>query len=150
MVEVPAAEQSHSVKTLIKEFTERHLRKRRRRPEYAERILGKELTDWAHRDARTIQPREVIQLLVAEKPRNYISVLARIQRLVELAVEERTVRVESAADLSKCHVNTLCSTLLRSSSGPLSTAASETSPAASSRSCTTTVPSTPFAKASAG
>jgi hypothetical protein len=64
-VEVPAAGNSHNVAALIKDFTERHLRQRRKHPEYAERILQKELTDWAHRDARTIKPREVIELLDA-------------------------------------------------------------------------------------
>ena len=44
--------------------------------------------------------RTIIQLLVQEKPRKYISVLARLQHLIELAVEERTVRVESAAPLA--------------------------------------------------
>jgi hypothetical protein len=51
-VEVPAAGNSHNVAALNKDFTERHLRKRRKHPEYAERILQKELVDWAHRDAR--------------------------------------------------------------------------------------------------
>jgi integrase len=65
-VEVPAAgRNSHNVAALIKDFTERHLRQRRKHPEYAERILQKELADWAHRDARTIKPREVIELLDA-------------------------------------------------------------------------------------
>ena len=44
--------------------------------------------------------RSLVQLLVQEKPRKYISVLGRLQRLIELAVEERTVRVESAAPLA--------------------------------------------------
>jgi hypothetical protein len=60
-VEVPAAGNSHNVAALIKDFTDRHLRQRRKHPEYAERILQKELADWAHRDARTIKPREVIE-----------------------------------------------------------------------------------------
>ena len=64
-VEVPAAGNSHGVTALVKDFTERHLRQRRRYPEYAERILQKELAGWAHRDARTIKPREVIELLDA-------------------------------------------------------------------------------------
>jgi len=64
-VDVPAAGNSHNVAALIKDFTERHLRQRRKHPEYAERILQKELADWAHRDARTIKPREVIELLDA-------------------------------------------------------------------------------------
>jgi hypothetical protein len=64
-VEVPVAGNSHNVAALIQDFSERHLRKRRKQPEYAERILQKELADWAHRDARTIKPREVIELLDA-------------------------------------------------------------------------------------
>jgi integrase len=64
-VEVPAAGNSHNMAALINDFTERHLRRRRKHPEYAERILQKELADWAHRDARTIKPREVIELLDA-------------------------------------------------------------------------------------
>ena len=69
-VEVPAAGNSHNMAALIKDFTERHLRQRRKHPEYAERILQKELADWAHRDARTIKPREVIELLdaIVERP----------------------------------------------------------------------------------
>jgi integrase len=64
-VEVVAGRNSHNVAALIKDFTERHLRRRRKHPEYAERILQKELADWSHRDARTIKPREVIELLDA-------------------------------------------------------------------------------------
>src|SRR5882724_3722552 len=64
-VEVPIAGNSYNVAALVKDFTERHLRQRRKHPEYAERILQKELIDWAHRDARTIKPREVIELLDA-------------------------------------------------------------------------------------
>jgi F-type H+-transporting ATPase subunit delta len=44
--------------------------------------------------------RSIIQLLIQEKPRGYIATLSRLQRLIELAVEERTVRVESAAPLA--------------------------------------------------
>ena len=44
--------------------------------------------------------KEVIQLIADEKPRNYLAVLTQIYRLVELAIEENTVRVESAAPLS--------------------------------------------------
>jgi hypothetical protein len=49
---------------LISEFSERHLRKTRKRPEYAERILQRDvLAEWKGRDARTIEPYEVIELL---------------------------------------------------------------------------------------
>jgi integrase len=68
--DVPAAGNSHNVAELVQDFTQRHLRKRRKHPEYAERILQKELAGWLHRDARTIKPREVIELLdaIVERP----------------------------------------------------------------------------------
>ena len=44
--------------------------------------------------------REVSQLLVQEKPRGYLAILTRLARLVELSVEERTFRVESATPLA--------------------------------------------------
>lgn len=43
--------------------------------------------------------REIVRLLVTEKPRSYIPVLNRLYKLVELAVAERTVVVESAKPL---------------------------------------------------
>jgi integrase len=67
-VDVPAAGNSHNVAALIKDFTERHLRQRRKHPEYAERILQKELADWAHRDARTIKPREELLDAIVDRP----------------------------------------------------------------------------------
>jgi F-type H+-transporting ATPase subunit delta len=48
-------------------------------------------------DERSI--REIVQLLVEQKPRNYLGVLTHLARLVELALNESTVRVESAAPL---------------------------------------------------
>jgi F-type H+-transporting ATPase subunit delta len=44
--------------------------------------------------------RDLIQLLAARKPRNYLAILTRLLRLVELSVEERTFRVESATPLA--------------------------------------------------
>jgi F-type H+-transporting ATPase subunit delta len=43
--------------------------------------------------------REVLHLLATEKPRGCVKILSRLQRLVEIAVEERTVRLESATPL---------------------------------------------------
>ncbi|MCE0521622.1 MAG: F0F1 ATP synthase subunit delta [Methylacidiphilales bacterium] len=43
--------------------------------------------------------REIVQLLIDQKPRNHLAVLSYLYRLVELALEENTVRVESAAPL---------------------------------------------------
>ena len=54
----------HTVDFLASEFVERYLRPRRKRPEYAEAILARDvLPKWKGRDARTIQPAEVIELL---------------------------------------------------------------------------------------
>jgi len=44
--------------------------------------------------------RDIVNLLVARKPRNYLGILTRLLRLVELAVEERSVQVESATPLA--------------------------------------------------
>jgi integrase len=54
----------HSVSHLAAEFMARHVKRQRRRPEYVQRILDADvLPRWASRDARTIKPREVIELL---------------------------------------------------------------------------------------
>ncbi len=56
----------HSVDFLVVEFIERYLRPTRKRPEYAEGILKREVIQkWHGRDARTIDPGEVIDLLDA-------------------------------------------------------------------------------------
>jgi F-type H+-transporting ATPase subunit delta len=44
--------------------------------------------------------RELVQLFVEQKPRNYIAILTYLTRLIELAVEENAVRVESATPLA--------------------------------------------------
>jgi len=44
--------------------------------------------------------RELVTLFVDNKPRNYIAVLTYLTRLIELAQEENTVRVESAVPLA--------------------------------------------------
>jgi F-type H+-transporting ATPase subunit delta len=43
--------------------------------------------------------REIVQLLVDQKPRNYLPILTHLYRLIELTLEENTVRVESATPL---------------------------------------------------
>jgi integrase len=54
----------HSIEFLAHEFLERHVKPNRRRPEYVHRILARDvLPAWQGRDARTITPREVIELL---------------------------------------------------------------------------------------
>jgi F-type H+-transporting ATPase subunit delta len=44
--------------------------------------------------------RDLVHLLATQKPRNYLGILRRLQQLVELAIEERSVRVESATPLA--------------------------------------------------
>lgn len=56
----------YSVPALAREYLERHVRKQRKRPEYVERFLEAEVLPadkWGSRDARTITPREVVELL---------------------------------------------------------------------------------------
>jgi len=48
-------------------------------------------------DERTI--RELVTLFVEQKPRNYLAILTYLTRLIELSMEENTVRVESATPL---------------------------------------------------
>jgi F-type H+-transporting ATPase subunit delta len=43
--------------------------------------------------------RELVALFVEQKPRNYLAILTYLTRLLELALEENTVRVESATPL---------------------------------------------------
>jgi F-type H+-transporting ATPase subunit delta len=43
--------------------------------------------------------REIVQLLVTEKPRNYLAILQRLRKLIEIATDERSVRIESATPL---------------------------------------------------
>jgi F-type H+-transporting ATPase subunit delta len=44
--------------------------------------------------------RDRVQSLVDEKPRHYLAILTRLTRLIELSMEERTFRVESATPLA--------------------------------------------------
>ena len=44
--------------------------------------------------------RGYIQVLGEQKPRNYISIMTQMVRLFELALEENTVRIESATPLA--------------------------------------------------
>ncbi len=59
-----AAGESHSVEFLAHEYLELYVKPARKRPEYVSAILNKDvLPEWKGRDARTIKPREVIELL---------------------------------------------------------------------------------------
>ena len=61
-----SAGKPHSIEQLAHEYLERHVKRQRRRPEYVSRFLEAEVLTadaWAGRDARTITPREVVELL---------------------------------------------------------------------------------------
>lgn len=61
---VSSIDGGHTVDYLVSEFVERHLKATRKRPEYGEALLSRDvLPEWKGRDARTIKPREVIELL---------------------------------------------------------------------------------------
>jgi F-type H+-transporting ATPase subunit delta len=44
--------------------------------------------------------KEIIQLLADQKPRNYLAVMTQLYRLAELALEESSVKIESATPLA--------------------------------------------------
>lgn len=71
--------------------------------------------------------REVAHLLVNEKPRSYIGTLNRLHKLLELAQEERTVRVESATPLADSGASVF--TQLEQRFGPASRNLYEVNPA---------------------
>ncbi len=62
----PNSQNKHSVGFLATEFMERFVKPNRKRPEYVQAILDRDvLPFWRERDARTIKPREVIERLDA-------------------------------------------------------------------------------------
>jgi F-type H+-transporting ATPase subunit delta len=71
--------------------------------------------------------REVVQLLVDQKPRKYLAVLTQLHRLVELALDENSVRVESAAPLADRGASVFSS--LERQYGPASRTSYEENPA---------------------
>jgi F-type H+-transporting ATPase subunit delta len=71
--------------------------------------------------------KEIVQLLAEQKPRNYLAVLTHLYRLVELSVEEKTVRVESASPLTDRGASIF--TALEQHYGPASRTSYEQNPA---------------------
>ena len=84
------------------------------------------ITKQARRDAKALflscrkdgilddgRVREVVQKVVAAKPRGYMAVLHHFQRLVKLDVDRRTARVESAMPLSQAQQSELSNSLTR-------------------------------------
>jgi F-type H+-transporting ATPase subunit delta len=57
--------------------------------------------------------REVVQKVLAAKPRGYMGILQHLQRLVKLDIDRRTARIESAVPLSPAQQSDLSGTLSR-------------------------------------
>lgn len=57
--------------------------------------------------------RQVVQKVLAGKPRGYMGVLQHFQRLVKLDIDRRTALIESATPLSSAQQNELRGTLSR-------------------------------------
>ena len=70
--------------------------------------------------------REIVQLLVNEKPRNFLAVLTQLCRLVELNLEESAVRVESATPLADRGASVFAS--LEQAYGPAASTSYEENP----------------------
>lgn len=92
-----SAADKHSIEFLVSEFTERHLRLTRKRPEYAERILQKDvLPEWKGRDARTIEAHEVIELLdkIVDRGSTVMAnrVAAILDQLFKFGIHRRIVK----------------------------------------------------------
>lgn len=86
----------HSIEFLVSEFTERYLKPNRKRPQYAVRILEADvLPHWKGRDARTIEPHEVIELLdrIVDRGSHVMSnrVAAILTQLFKFGIHRRIV-----------------------------------------------------------
>jgi F-type H+-transporting ATPase subunit delta len=57
--------------------------------------------------------RQVVQQVVASKPRGYVAILSHFQRLVKLDQDRRTARVESAVPLAEPQQAAIRSNLIR-------------------------------------
>ena len=73
----------HSIEYLVAEFMARFVRPKRKRPEYAEGILNRYvLPQWKGRDARTIEPEEVLTLLDGITDRGRLVMANRVADLL--------------------------------------------------------------------
>jgi len=84
------------------------------------------MTKQARRDAKALfvscrkdgildeaKVRQVVQKVIAARPRGYMGVLNHFQRLVKLDIDRRTARVESAMPLSQAQQSDLSNSLTR-------------------------------------
>ena len=78
----------------------------------------------ARRDAKTLfnvcrvegvldeaKIRQTVTLVIAQKPRGYVSTLTHLQRLVKLDIDRRTARVENAVETTPAQMESIKATL---------------------------------------
>jgi F-type H+-transporting ATPase subunit delta len=63
--------------------------------------------------------RQVVQQVIASKPRGYVATLSHFQRLVKLDLDQRTARVESPVPLTEPQQGAIKSNLARRYAGDL-------------------------------
>ena len=63
--------------------------------------------------------RQVVQQVIASKPRGYVAILSHFQRLVKLDLDQRTARVESPVPLTEPQQAAIKSNLARRYAGDL-------------------------------
>jgi F-type H+-transporting ATPase subunit delta len=63
--------------------------------------------------------RQVVQQVIASKPRGYVAILSHFQRLVKLDLDQRTARVESPVPLTEPQQGAIKSNLARRYAGDL-------------------------------
>ena len=63
--------------------------------------------------------RQVVQQVIASKPRGYVAILSHFQRLVKLDLDQRTTRVESPVPLTEPQQGAIKSNLARRYAGDL-------------------------------
>ena len=54
---------------------------------------------------------QAVTLVIAQKPRGYVSTLTHLQRLVKLDIDRRTVRVENAVETTPAQMESIKATL---------------------------------------
>ena len=88
--------------------------------------MGMKISKQARREAKDLfraaqvngvlddqKARQVIDEVLATKPRSYVAILSHFQRLVKLDIDRRTARVESVVPLDDTQQNNVKATLTR-------------------------------------
>lgn len=96
----------HSIEFLVSEFITRYLRKEHDCPEYSEGILNRDvLPEWKGRDARTIEPHEVVTLLdkIVDRGSKVMAnrTASLLTKLFKFGIQRRIVKAQPVQLLMK-------------------------------------------------